>query len=460
MSFLSALRSRFIRLTSPLPDIPGPGVYHFKRESAEGKARIHLRLEEDGSGLLMVNASRAYHLNPTAACMAYFNLKEIPTGDIISLITGEFRVSKAQAQKDYAELASQISIIINPDEHCALCELDLETTAPFSARPSAPYRMDLALTYRCNNNCAHCYNARPRQQPELSTEDWKLILDRLWEVGIPHIVFTGGEPTLRPDLPELIAHAESNGQITGVNTNGRKLKDPSYLKSLVDAGLDHVQITLESHIPAIHDAMVKASGAWEDTVAGVRNALDTRLYVMTNTTLLRPNAAFLPETLDYMASLGIPTLGLNALIYSGRGLEVDTGLPESDLPALLALARAKTEERGQRLIWYTPTQYCHFDPVLMELGVKGCTAALYNMCVEPDGSVIPCQSYYQALGNLLSDPWAGIWNHPLAVGLRDRHGLPLACQTCALLVECGGGCPLARQAHPDLKPQTVYASVE
>jgi MoaA/NifB/PqqE/SkfB family radical SAM enzyme len=68
--------------------------------------------------------------------------------------------------------------------------------------------MDLAITYRCNNDCAHCYNARSRDYPELSTEKWYQILDRLWAIGIPHIVFTGGEPTLRADLPELIAHAD------------------------------------------------------------------------------------------------------------------------------------------------------------------------------------------------------------------------------------------------------------
>ena len=128
--------------------------------------------------------------------------------------------------------------------------------APFSNRPSAPYRMDLAITYRCNNECGHCYNGRSRQYPELTTQDWKNILDRLWQIGIPHIIFTGGEPTLRNDLDELIRHAESNGQITGLNTNGRRLKDPSYVQQLVDAGLDHVQITLESHNPNIHDSMV------------------------------------------------------------------------------------------------------------------------------------------------------------------------------------------------------------
>jgi MoaA/NifB/PqqE/SkfB family radical SAM enzyme len=135
--------------------------------------------------------------------------------------------------------------------------------------------MDLALTYRCNNNCAHCYNARPRQQPELSTGSGKHILDRLWEIGIPHIVFTGGEPTLRPDLPELIAMPKSNGQITGINTNGRRLKDPA----LCSAGrrragprADHARIARPGH----PRPMVRAAGAWEDTVAGLRNALATR----------------------------------------------------------------------------------------------------------------------------------------------------------------------------------------
>jgi radical SAM protein with 4Fe4S-binding SPASM domain len=228
------------------------------------------------------------------------------------------------------------------------------------------------------------------------------------------------------------------------------------LRALTDAGLDHVQITFESHEPAIHDLMVRANGAWEDTVAGLRSALETRLFVMTNTTLLRHNAPLLAETLQFLADTGVPTVGLNALIYSGRGLDVDSGLAEEEIPPLLELAREATQRSNQKLIWYTPTQYCHFDPMQLELGVKGCTAALYNMCVEPDGSVLPCQSYYQPLGNLLLDPWDHIWNHELAVSLRERRNLPIDCQACALLLECGGGCPLARQANPHLRPRTVY----
>ncbi|HTX79752.1 MAG TPA: PqqD family peptide modification chaperone [Longilinea sp.] len=445
MSILKPIRERFFHQQPQADSSFQPGVRHYLRESDGAKNRLHLRVEADGYGLLLVNASRAFHLNPSAAFMADLALSETAVDQAARAITRHFKVSTSQARQDYAAFLDQFSELIDPNGACPICELELETTAPFSARPSAPYRMDLALTYRCNNDCAHCYNARPRNYPELSTDQWKTVLTRLWNIGIPHIVFTGGEPTLRADLPELIAQAERNGQITGINTNGRKLKDPAYLQRLVDAGLDHAQITFESHRSEIHDAMVKHHGAWEETLVGLKNALASKLFVMTNTTLLQANAPYLEEHLEYLAELGVPTVGLNALIYSGHGIEVGTGIPEADLQPLLEIARRVTGKHSQRLIWYTPTQYCHFDPIQMELGVKGCTAALYNMCIEPDGSVIPCQSYYQSLGNFLEAPWESIWNHPLAVDLRERKSVPIACQTCSMLPECGGGCPLARQ---------------
>jgi radical SAM protein with 4Fe4S-binding SPASM domain len=452
MQALTRLRNRFKPTTR---DLPEPGLYHYLKTGNGSKVRLHLRVEADGKGLMVANASRIYHFNSTAATMAYLTLEEVSTDTAVAVMQRFYDVPRRQAQQDYADFCEQFALIASPDEVCPACELDLETTTPFSDRPSAPYRMDLALTYRCSNDCHHCYNARSREHPELDTAEWKTILDRLWEIGIPHVVFTGGEPTLRSDLPELIAHAEQNGQITGINTNGRRLKDPAYVQKLVDAGLDHVQITLESHIAAMHDQMVAAKGAWEDTTTGIRNALQTSLFVMTNTTLLESNSPMLGDMLNYLADLGVPTIGLNALIYSGHGLNVDSGLPEAQLPPLLEIARQHTADTGQRLIWYTPTQYCHFDPVEMSLGVKGCTAALYNMCIEPDGNVIPCQSYYKPLGNLLAQSWDSIWNHDLAVSLRERKDIPTACRGCSLLQECGGGCPLAREALPDIHPVPI-----
>ena len=128
----------------------------------------------------------------------------------------------------------------------------------------------------------------------------------------------------------MISYGEFKGQITGLNTNGRRLSDPTYVESLVKTGLDHVQITVESHDPEIHDEMVNSSGAWKQTIVGVKNALESPLYVMTNTTMLKNNQDSLSDTLDFLSDLGVPTIGLNALIYSGRGKNVGTGLPEEE----------------------------------------------------------------------------------------------------------------------------------
>jgi radical SAM protein with 4Fe4S-binding SPASM domain len=425
-----------------------PGLYHFDLQQDGGRVRTHLRMESDGCGTIFLNANRILHLNPSAALMAYGYLSGQTENQVLHTVQRSYPVSRATAGSDYAQFKRQLDSLIFPDQACPVCDLDVEINAPFTNRPSAPYRMDLALTYRCNNDCAHCYNISNRQDPELSTRQWQDIIDQLWQVGIPHIVFTGGEPTLRDDLPELIAHAEANGQITGVNTNGRRLSDPVYLQSLVDAGLDHIQITLESHEADVHDRMVCRRGAWKQTIAGIQNAVASRLFVMTNTTLLQENAPYLADTLNFLNDIGVPTVGLNALIYSGRGATVGTGLKEAQLPALLDLAAELTTRHDQRMIWYTPTQYCNFDPVQMELGVKSCTAALYNMCIEPDGTVLPCQSYYRGVGNITPDTWQSIWEHELCLWLRNRQYVPEKCHDCSLLQECGGGCPLQLEYSP------------
>lgn len=422
---------------------PPAGLHAFRHQSQGENHRLHLRIDEDGHGTLLVNANRFIHLNPTAAFMAYHHLSATPPASTIRALQKMYQVDDQRARQDYQHVSTDIENFLDGPGEPVYTFTHTEVNRPFSHQPSAPYRMDLALTYRCNNDCPHCYNARERNFPEQSTQTWKRIIDRIWDQHIPHIVFTGGEPTLREDLPELIAHAEDKGQITGLNTNARRLSDPSFVSELVRAGLDHIQITVESHDPAVHDKMVNLKGAWQQTIHGLKNALDSDLFVMTNTTMLQGNYRNLDDTLQFLADLGVPTIGLNALIYAGGGKDVGTGLPEEALPALLESADDITRDAGQRLIWYTPTQYCRFNPLDMDLGVKGCTAAMYNMCVEPNGHVLPCQSYYRSLGHMLDDPWTAIWNHPLAASIRNRSYAPPACNDCSLLLECGGGCPLA-----------------
>jgi len=437
---------------SPRTLVPGPEMTTFKIERGELRRHVHLRTDADGTGTLFIDANTVYHLNPMAAIFARGILEEKPDDAIIARVLQKFAVARSDALIDLIEFRSTLEALIYDSGICPIHSLDLELTTPFKTIPSAPYRMDLALTYRCNNDCAHCYNARERNFGEMSTDQWKEAIHKIHSLGIPHVVFTGGEPTLREDLPELIRFAAELGLVTGVNSNARRLRDPNYAKLLADSGLDHIQITVESSDPGIHDRMVRAK-AFDQTIAGVRNALDTKLFVMTNTTMLQDNLQTIPATLEFLAELGVPTIGLNALIYSGHGVSVGTGLRSDQLPEVLRIAVESTKRNNQRLIWYTPTQYCGFDPQSLDLGIKGCTAALYNMCLEPNGDVLPCQSYYTPVGNFLRDDWGAIWRHPLSVSLRERADLPDKCTDCSLLVECGGGCPLENQQQGSVSKQ-------
>jgi radical SAM protein with 4Fe4S-binding SPASM domain len=264
------------------------------------------------------------------------------------------------------------------------------------------------------------------------------------EIGVFILTFTGGEPTLRDDLPELLQYTQNKGIVTGLVTNGRKLRDLEYVRALEKVGLDFVQVTLESHKAAIHDKMTGTKGSWKETVQGIKNAALSRIYVTTNSTLSKYNAADFLETIDFIKGLGVAAFGCNSLIYSGKATSISNefALPIEGLKELLPKVRDKANNLGMKFLWYTPTQYCQFDPVSLGLGIKSCTAAMVNMCVGPNGDVYPCQSYFESLGNILKDSWNSIWNHPRAISIRKREYAEPKCKDCPQLQICGGGCPL------------------
>jgi radical SAM protein with 4Fe4S-binding SPASM domain len=190
--------------------------------------------------------------------------------------------------------------------------------------------------------------------------------------------------------------------------------------------------------------MTGTKGSWKETVQGVKNAVTTQIYVTTNTTLSKYNAPDFLETVDFIKELGVAGFGSNSLIYSGKASEIvdEFVLPLETLKELLPKAKDKANQLGLKFLWYTPTQYCQFDPVSLGLGIKSCTASLVNMCVAPNGDIYPCQSYFESLGNILKDSWQKIWNHPLAVSIRKREYAEPKCKDCPQLQTCGGGCPL------------------
>lgn len=438
---MSFIRGAFKRSKIPI------GRYTYRGIEDFAKMALQLRVEQGGRGMLLINANTVLYLNETATAHAYFLMQGMSTEEAVKNIKKIYRVDWATARAEHEKLIFAISTLAQTEEVCPISFLDVKQIEPFTNPLSAPLRMDLALTFRCQNNCVHCYAGGPHSTSELTTQQWKEVIDKLKHIGIFIVTFTGGEPTLREDLPELLKYAQDGGIVTGLITNGRKLKDKKYIKRLEKAGLDFVQITLESHKAVVHDRITGVKGSWKETIQGIKNALNTQIYVTTNTTLNMHNADSFLETVDFIKELGVTSFGCNSIIYSGKAVEIkdEFALPVEPLNELLPKIRAKASHLDLRFLWYTPTQYCRLDPVKLGLGVKSCTAALVNMCVAPNGDVYPCQSYFESVGNILKEEWGKLWNHPLAIRLRERQYVEPKCKNCDELHVCGGGCPLEIQ---------------
>lgn len=429
-----------------------------------GRRRLHLRLAADGTALLLIDATDAIHLNPTAALLTRLALEGVRPRRAATALRRRFRqVTAEEAISATASVYALVDRLANAADACPACAtreaFAAKEPAPFSVPAGAPYKADLALTYACNNACPHCYNTcrggnRPATPPGpvLAIAQWRQVLRRLATIGIPHVVFTGGEPTLVDGLAELIRTANRLGLVTGLNTNGRRLMRAGFAAALHRAGLDHVQITLQSHDAAVHNAM-SAADSFSETVAGVRNAMAAGLHTITNTTLTRRNLDGVCRTVDFLHTLGLGTFAMNGMIFAGGGCDGRDALPAESLAPVLARVRDRAASRGMRFLWYTPTEYCRLSPVELELGPRRCNAGEYSMCIDPGGRVLPCQSYDVPVGNILHDPWPRIWQSDLFRGFRRRTadpraaGLPERCWACQELSLCGGGCKLERMHH-------------
>jgi radical SAM protein with 4Fe4S-binding SPASM domain len=423
------------------------GRYSYRGTDKYAGMSLQLRIEPNHQGVMVINGNNVLHLNHSATAYAYYFMQGLAEKEVIAKIRRIYRVKADQAKADYQKLVYTISTLAQTQKIDPITFLEIEKEEPFTYQYSAPLRMDMALTFRCQNDCIHCYAGGPHSTPELTTEQWKTAIDKLSDVGVFILTFTGGEPTLRDDLPELLQYAQNKGIVTGLISNGRRLKDKAYVATLERSGLDFVQITLESHKADIHDLMTKTRGSWKETLQGIQNAVQSKIYVSTNTTLSKYNAEDFLTTVDFIKGLSVDAFGCNSLIYSGKapGASDEFALSTDELKTLLPKVRDKAHLLGLKFLWYTPTQYCQFDPVQLGLGIKSCTAAMINACVGPNGDVYPCQSYFESLGNILNEPWEKIWNHPLAQNLRKREYAEEKCRDCKELQVCGGGCPLELQ---------------
>ena len=322
-------------------------------------------------------------------------------------------------------LTSLVAIAQGREPEAAVGLLSLSDYAP---EMTAPHRMDLMVSameqngaWHCNQKCLHCYAAgQPMgETPELSTEQWKTALALLRKANIPQVTFTGGEPTLRSDLAELVQAAA--WFVTRLNTNGRLLT-PELCAALYQASLDSVQVTLYSAEGNIHNQLVGTNG-FNDTVQGIRHAVEAGLIVSVNTPLCSLNTHY-ADTLRFAHSLGVRYVTCSGLIPSGSACGQEsraTALTPEQLTNILRQAVDTAEELGMELDFTSPGWLD--EETLRSLGlnlIPSCGACLSNMAVTPDGKVVPCQSWLsdEPLGDLLHDDWTDIWNSPRCAAIR------------------------------------------
>jgi organic radical activating enzyme len=378
------MRSLLARWFSQEVEPLQPGIYHYLApEDSPIPYRLHLRVEEDESSILIVNAATVLHLNPTATAHALQIIQGAAKQEAATFISRRYRVSRGVALDDFETLKQKIeTIATNPDVDPVLyLELDRET--PYTSTPTAPYRLDVALTYSMNPEGEFDPLARARVDRELDTEEWKEVLNKAWGAGIPHVTFTGGEPTRRDDLVELVTFAEELGQVTGVLTDGRRLSDSTYVEALSQVGLDHFLIAL------VPDD--------EESLQGLYNALASDVFTAVHLTLTETLAEEVAEWLHRFKEMDIQALSIS-------GVETSEALLDA-----LSQAREFAADLEIDLIWDIPAPYSRNNPVAIEVPEASSGAGRAWLYVEPDGDVLPEQGVNKILGNLLKDPWTEIW---------------------------------------------------
>lgn len=294
---------------------------------------------------------------------------------------------------------------------------------------TAPHRMDLMVSamtdaqgnWQCNQKCIFCYAAGQEmgKTKELTTAQWKQAIDRLEEARVPMVTFTGGEPTQRADIAELVGYAKR--MVTRLNTNGVNLT-PELVQQLKEAGLDSLQVTLYSHDEKIHNALV-GSNHYADTLQGVRNAVAAGLDISINTPVCRKNADY-AKTLAFIHSLGVRFVTVSGLICTGMaGINHEEyDLSAEELFETVKSAKTFCNAHEMEMDFTSPGLIDGEKLESLGMNVPMCGAALSNMAIAPDGTVVPCQSWLGAdasLGNILTDPFKKIWNHPRCKALRN-----------------------------------------
>ena len=397
--------------------------------------------------LLILRPNRTQHLNATACEMLamLYGQETVDVRAVVADVAGKYGVDPERVGQDLDDLLNTLSGMLREDFSNTP---SLKQTPFGSHEMRLPVLSEIALTYRCQHRCPFCYADAQRRgnvEGEMTTAQVQVCIDRIWdEARVPTISFTGGEPTLRQDLPELVAYAKGRGLRVNLITNGVRCAEAALVEALAKAGLDSAQVSIEAPTAEVHDAITGTPGSFEKAVAGIGLLRARKIHTHTNTTICLENRDCVLGMVDFAADvLGHGYCSMNMVIRTGGAVGGDgevLGYSAIEAVAMPIVERAR--ERGLRMVWYSPVPYCLFNPVLAGLGSNSCAAADGLLSVAPDGQVLPCSSFEQGIGNLVEEPFERIWNRRTARYWRNKEFMPPGCKDCDARKICCGACPL------------------
>jgi 12,18-didecarboxysiroheme deacetylase len=319
------------------------------------------------------------------------------------------------------------------------------------------------VTRRCNLKCLHCYaQAGPKAAPdELSHAEGLALLQDLKDFGTPVVLFSGGEPLMRPDLWELAAWTVAAGMRAVISTNGTLITREA-ARRLKDLGLSYVGLSLDG-TAATHDAFRGQPGAFAATMAGVRHCQEAGLKVGLRFTLSRLNFQEVPAIFDLVEEYGIPRICFYHLVYAGRGSRLlQEALSHGQTRELVDLICARTRrlfEAGREVEVLTVDNHADGPYIYLKLLQEDPPRAaevlkLLKMnegnnsgrgigCVSWNGEVHADQFWrHYSFGNVRERPFSEIWtdlSHPLMARLKDKKRYVTGrCARCRWLDICAG----------------------
>jgi AdoMet-dependent heme synthase len=310
---------------------------------------------------------------------------------------------------------------------------------PGSFRPNSPFHMVWLATNLCNARCAHCSSNSSTSYPdELSREEACDLMDQLADAGVVDLAVSGGEPLLRQDLFEIIAHARSRGLSVGVGSNGAVLSQETAIR-LVDSGINRFQVSLDGQA-AEHDALRCWNGLFNRAVHTIEMARNVGLRVHVCCTINRLNWQILESFTELVYTLGVSRLNYSRFVPTGRGAYVLDLSSDEWRSVILLCGKLKERYKGKLEIVSHLAQQILVDAEIRDMpGFIGCQAGIGQGAVSANGYVFPCVLLPIPLGNIRQKRFLEIWQtSPVIQALQNRENLQGHCSQCHLRSRCGG----------------------